>query len=97
MSFKMVSKQDIHGVKLAFDVNLETSTLEDLSIQESISGIYRTLPLTLIANDTKIKGELWFLEDEDSKRMLEIGVTLYNVDEFSAFLSARSNERSFMK
>ena len=87
MSFKMVSKQDIHGVKLDFDVNLETSTLEDLSIQASLSRIYRTLPLTFTANDTEIKGELWFLESAYSKSALEIGVTLYNVDEFSAFFS----------
>ena len=89
MSFKMISKKDFHGVKLDFDVNLETSSLEDLSIQESLSGIYRTLPLTLIANDTEIKGELWFLEDEESKQILEIGVTLYNVEEFSAYFSLK--------
>ena len=89
MSCNIASQKDIPVVKLEFDVNLETSTLEDLSIQESLSRIYRTLPLTFIANATEIKGELWFQENEYSKQTLEIGVTLYNVDEFSAFFSLK--------
>ena len=56
--------------------------LEDLSSQVSSEGLYRTFPLT---NGKEIKGELWFREVETTKHILEIGVTMFNVEQFLAF------------
>ena len=83
MSCKVTSI-NIHGVKLIFDVSLETSTLEDLS---KSSLLYRTFPLTSFAKGKEIKGELWFKEHENSKKLLEIGVTMYDVEQFLAIFN----------
>ena len=45
----MTSNKDIHVVKLELDVNLETSTLEDVSVLNNMSVHARNLPLTFNA------------------------------------------------
>ena len=98
MSCKASFKKDIQGVEMELDVNLETSTLEDLTPLNDFYDHYRALPLTLHANGTKIIGELWFRQGQgDYQDRLEYGVTLYNVGAFSAFFDLefenQENER----
>ena len=82
MSCKVISKKDIHVVKLELDVNLETSALEDLSVLNNISVHARTLPLILNVNGTETKGNLFFIQK--NTQHLYFGVTLFKVQEFSA-------------
>ena len=98
MSCKASFKKDIQGVEMELDVNLETSTLEDLTPLNDFYDHYRTLPLTLHASGTQIIGELWFRQGQgDYQDRLEYGVTLYNVGAFSAFFDLefenQENER----
>ena len=86
MSCNIASKKDIPVVKLELDVNLETSTLEDLTPLNKKFDYYRALSLNFCTNGTKIKGELWFRQElGEYKDDLQYGVTLYNVEAFSAF------------
>ena len=85
-------------MNLELDVNLETSTLQDLTSLNNSFDQYRALPLTLHASGTKIIGELWFRQGQgDYQDRLEYGVTLYNVGAFSAFFDLefenQENER----
>ena len=82
MNYKVASKNDFHGVKLVLDVSLETSTLKDIS--NNPSNLYKTLSLTLIANDTEIEGVLWFKQGMFENSIV-FGVTLYNVEDFSTY------------
>ena len=71
---------------MELDVNLETSTLEDLTPLNKKFDYYRALSLNFCTNGTKIKGELWFRQLlGEYKDTLQYGVTLYNVEAFSAF------------
>ena len=83
MSCIVTSNKDIHVVKLELDVNLETSTLEDLSVLNNMSVHARNLPLTFNVNGTETKGNLFFIQN-NTPSFLYFGVTLFKVQNFSA-------------
>ena len=91
MSCKVISKKETPLVELELDVNLETSTLEDIASLNDDFYHCRALPLTLSSNSTDIKGELWFRIHNS----LEFGVTLYNVVIMSAYFDLILEDRIY--